>query len=72
MLCGTVGSGAVRTDNEGQTFAGFGAAAVGGSCLEAIAAGVSTRVRKKAVKEGVEAGNKDLQLNVVDSFLKKD
>lgn len=70
MLCGAVGSGAVRTDNEGQTFAGFGAVAVGGPCLEAIAAGGSRRARKKATNEGVEEGNKDQQLNVVDEFKK--
>lgn len=39
MLCSTVGSGAVGTDNEEQTFAGLGAAAVGGPRLQAITAG---------------------------------
>lgn len=52
MLCGKLGSGAVRADNEGQTLAGFGAAAVGGPCLEAIAAGGSARARKETEKGG--------------------
>lgn len=72
MLCSTVGSGAVGTDNEEQTFAGLGAAAVGGPRLEAITAGGGfTRAGKKMAKEGVEEGNKDLQLNVVDALKKK-
>lgn len=41
MLCGMAGSGAVRADNEEQTFAGLGAAAVGGPCSQAITAGGS-------------------------------
>lgn len=71
MLCGLVGSAAVRTNNEEQTFAGLGAAAVGGPCLEAITAGGYTRAGKKTAKEGVKEGNKDLQLNVVDTFFFK-
>lgn len=33
-------------------------------------AGGSRRARKKATKEGVEEGNKDQQLNVMDEFRK--
>lgn len=66
-----VGSAAVRTDNEEQTFVGLGAEAVGGPCLEAITAGGSTQAGKKTAKEGVGEGNKDLQIKVVDTFKKK-
>lgn len=65
-----VGSAAVRTDNEEQTFVGLGAEAVGGPCLEAITAGGSTQAGKKTAKEGVGEGNKDLQIKVVDTFKK--
>lgn len=73
MLCGKLGSGAVTADNEGQTLAGFGAAAVGGPCLEANAAGGSAeRGRRRRRKEGVEEeGNKGPRLNVVDTFFIK-
>lgn len=70
MLCGMAGLGAVRTDNEGQTLAGLGAASVGGPCLEAIIAGGFTQPGKKTAKEGVEERNKNLQLNLVETFFK--
>lgn len=63
MLCSTVGSGAVGTDNEEQTFAGLGAAAVGGPRLEAITAGggvlheQARRWQKREWKKGTKTCN---------------
>lgn len=73
MLCSTVGSGAAGTDNEEQTFAGLGAAAVGGPRLQAITAGgFYTSKQEDGKKKGRrEEGNKDLQLNVVDALKEK-
>ena len=68
MLGGKVGWGAVRTDNEGQTLAGMGVVAVGGRCLEATAAGGSTRADSEVEEEGdaEKEGNKDGQQNAAD------